>query len=86
VTYGITLGYEKDICSICGLEKEVRIVFKKDKKDIGKVAYICDSCVEKYPELTIEKLIEEKGKSASSEDIKIISQDKIFKEISIQKS
>jgi hypothetical protein len=57
--YGISLGYEKDKCSVCGIKKEVRIVYNKVTK---RSANICDNCAETSKDLTTEELIKKYGK------------------------
>ena len=57
--YGISLGYETDVCSICKGKKEIRIIYNKLTK---RSVNICDECEKKNAGLTPEKLIKKYGK------------------------
>lgn len=61
--YGISLGYEEDICSLCKTKKEVRIIYCKKTK---KYANICDECAQKNPNITPEELIKRFGKKVKT--------------------
>ena len=83
MNFGITLGYEKDTCSVCGELKEIRIIFMHSKGAIGKVAYVCDKCAESS-NTTVQDLIKENGKPCSTKDIHIISKEKLLGEIEVK--
>jgi len=74
--YGITLGYEKDKCSVCGKEKEIRYIY--DSKE-HKVVKVCDECVEKIGALSIKKVIEKYGEKTSEDHIKILTKEQLEK-------
>ena len=76
--FGITLGYETDTCSICKNKKEIRHVYKKDKEN-SQMAKVCDECVSKHPELTIEKMIEKYGEKTTEKHIEILTKEQMKK-------
>ena len=74
--YGITLGYEKDKCSICNEEKEIRHVYDKDG-DNSKLAKVCDDCVSKHPDMTIKEMIDKYGAPTTEKDIEILTKEEM---------
>lgn len=54
--FGITLGYQNEVCSICKKRKNVRIICNKNKK-----VNICDECMEKNKTVTIEEIVDKYG-------------------------
>lgn len=74
--YGITLGYQEDKCSVCGEEKEIRIIY--DSED-HRIAKICDSCVSKQGKKSISEIIEEYGKKTTAEHIAILTKSQMEK-------
>lgn len=57
--YGISLGYEKDKCSVCKKEKEIRIIYCKTSK---RSVNICDDCAKENQNATPEELVKKYGK------------------------
>ncbi len=74
--FGITLGYEKDKCSICKKQKEIRYIY--DKKD-SLVVRVCDDCVSKLKDISIEELIEKYGEKTSEKHIQILTREQLEK-------
>ena len=74
--YGITLGYEKDVCSICNKKKDVRFIY--DKKE-HMVVRVCDDCVAKLSDISIEEILKRYGKKTSERHIKILTKEQLKK-------
>lgn len=74
--FGISLGYEKDKCSICGKQKEIRYIY--NKKD-NKIVKICDECVSKHKNLSIQQLLSKYGKSSLKGKIEILTKEQLEK-------
>jgi coenzyme F420-reducing hydrogenase beta subunit len=68
--YGLTLGYQKEKCSICGFMKEIRILYDNEAH---RIVRICDSCVNEQGEKTSEQIVQEFGKKTTAKHIKILS-------------
>ena len=74
--YGITLGYQKDKCSVCKFIKEVRIIFDNDEH---KAVKICDTCVNEQGSKNAEQIVKEYGKKTSANQIKILTKEQMEK-------
>ena len=72
--YGLTLGYQKDKCSICKFKKEIRIIFDNEAH---KIAKICDRCVEEQGTKTPEQIIQEFGKKTTAKHIEILTKEQM---------
>jgi hypothetical protein len=57
--YGISLGYETDVCSVCKHKKEIRIIYRKSTK---RSVNICDACEKEHAGITPEELVKKYGK------------------------
>lgn len=74
--YGITLGYQKDKCSICKFVKELRLIFDTEAHKIVK---ICDKCVQDQGGKSIEEILKKYGKKTSKKQIEILSKEEMEK-------
>lgn len=74
--YGITLGYEKEKCSICGYQKEIRVVY--DRED-SKMAKICDACLNEQGNKSVEQIVSEYGEKTDVKNIKILTGEELAK-------
>lgn len=74
--FGISVGYETDECSICKNSKEIRYIYDKEKM---KFARVCDECVSKNSNLTIEQLMDKYGKKTTEKHIEILSKEQLEK-------
>lgn len=72
--YGISLGYETDICSICKGKKEVRIIYHKPTK---RSVNICDECAAANANSTPQELIKKYGRKVKTK-AQITKADKIM--------
>ena len=73
--YGITLGYEKDTCSICDKELEIRHIY--DRK-VRKVVRVCDKCAETMS-ISIKEVIEKYGEETTQEKLEILTKEQMEK-------
>ena len=73
---GITLGYEKDTCSICKEPKEVRFIY--DKKNY-KIVAVCDACVKDLGTLTTQELLDRFGKKTDKRNIELLTKEQMEK-------
>lgn len=74
--YGISLGYEKDKCSICKFIKEIRIVY--DNED-SKCAKVCDVCLSEQGDKSVEQILQMYGEKSSEKNVKILSSEQMVK-------
>ena len=74
--FGITLGYEKDKCSVCGKQKEIRYIY--NKKD-NRIMKICDECVSKHKNLSIQQLVSKYGEKSLKGKIEILTSKQLEK-------
>ncbi|MCD6547047.1 MAG: hypothetical protein J7K22_00675 [Nanoarchaeota archaeon] len=74
--FGITLGYEIGICSICKKKKEIRIIYDKGSHKIVKV---CDDCVAKHSSESVKQLIKKYGKKTTKKNIEILSKERFLR-------
>ena len=74
--FGITLGYEKDKCSVCGKQKEVRYIYNKKSNKFMK---ICDECVSKNKNLSIQQLLNKYGKESDRDKVEILTKEQLEK-------
>ena len=74
--FGITLGYEKDKCSICGVEKEIRYIYDKTEKRVVKV---CDECASKLDSMSIEDVLKKYGEKTTEKHIQILTKEQMEK-------
>ena len=74
--YGITLGYEKEMCSVCKEQKEVRYIYHKPDR---KIVAICDACALSLGTLTTEEMISRFGKKTTQKHIEILSKEQLEK-------
>ncbi|MDD5239023.1 MAG: hypothetical protein PHH61_01030 [Candidatus Nanoarchaeia archaeon] len=74
--YGISLGYEKDKCSICKFIKEIRIVY--DNED-SKCAKVCDVCLNEQGNKSVEQILQMFGEKSSEKNVKIMTSEQLVK-------
>ncbi|MCD6576146.1 MAG: hypothetical protein J7K73_03225 [Nanoarchaeota archaeon] len=74
--FGITLGYEKDVCSICNKKKEIRFIY--DKKE-HMVVRVCDECASKLKDMPIEEVIKKYGEKTTEKHIQILTKEQLEK-------
>ena len=74
--YGITLGYEKDTCSICKKKKEIRFIY--DSVD-HMVVKVCDDCMNKLGNMPISEVIKKYGKKTTEKHIQILTKEQLEK-------
>jgi NAD-dependent SIR2 family protein deacetylase len=73
--YGITLGYEKDTCSICKKKKEVRLIYDREKHLVVKV---CDECAGKL-NMPIDEVVKKYGEKTTAKHIQILTKEQLEK-------
>lgn len=74
--FGISIGYEKDKCSICKKPKEIRYIYDKENM---KFVRVCDECVSNNSSITTQELMDKYGKKTTEKHIKILSKEQLEK-------
>ena len=74
--FGISLGYEKDKCSVCKKQKEIRYIYGKKT---NKIVKICDECVSKHKDMSAEQLLDKYGEKSDKHQIAILSKEQLEK-------
>ncbi len=74
--YGITLGYEKDTCSICKKKREVRYIYDRIE---FLVVRVCDGCAAKLKDMPIEEAVKRYGEKTSKKHIDILTKEQMKK-------
>ncbi len=71
---GLTIGYDESTCSVCNKKKEVRYVYDTENCIVAK---ICDECVSKNENMSIDEILKKYGKKTKKRDIELLTKKQI---------